>query len=34
MTPGEHAYRTRILADSDAVWREEVRQFQANRKRS
>lgn len=31
MTPGEHAYRLRILADSDAVWAEENRAFQAQR---
>jgi hypothetical protein len=31
MTPGEHAYRLRILADSDAVYAEEHRAFQAQR---
>jgi hypothetical protein len=31
MTPGEHAYRLRILADSDAVYAEEIRAFQAQR---
>jgi ribosomal protein L37AE/L43A len=31
MTPGEHAYRLRILADSDAVLREEVRAYRAKR---
>jgi hypothetical protein len=33
MTPGEHAYRLRILADSDAVYAEENRAFQAQRQK-
>lgn len=31
MTPGEHAYRARILADSAAVYTEELRAFKAKR---
>jgi hypothetical protein len=31
MTAGEHAYRSRILADSDAVFRQECRAFVAKR---
>lgn len=34
MTPGEHAYRLRILADSAAVYAQEVREFNAKRDRS
>lgn len=33
MTPGEHAYRARILADSVAVYAQEVREFNAQRRR-
>lgn len=31
LTPGEVAYSERIIADSDAVWREENRAFQLKR---
>ncbi len=33
MTAGEHAYRARILADSDAVFRQEWREWEAKRRR-
>ncbi len=31
MTPGEHAYRERILTDSAAVYAQEARAFRAKR---
>lgn len=34
MTPGEHAYRARILADSDAVLREEYAAYRAETRAS
>lgn len=34
MTPGEHSYRLRILADSEAVYAEEARAYRVQRNRS
>lgn len=32
MEPGQHAYRLRIMADSAAVYAQEVREFNARRR--